>query len=157
MKITLLTIGKTDDEYIKTGIAEYSKRINRYTRFSVDTIPDVRRTSNLPEALQKEAEGDLILKKGAPGKEIHLFDEHGTMLTSREFASFIERKMVSGLKELILVIGGPYGFAEKVCLKANSRISLSKLTFSHQLVRILCTEQIYRAFTILNNEPYHHD
>jgi 23S rRNA (pseudouridine1915-N3)-methyltransferase len=106
---------------------------------------------------QKNLEGDLILSKNLSGKELHLFDENGKMFSSREFAGFLEKKMASGLKELVLVVGGPYGFSPKVYETANSKISLSALTFSHQMVRLMCVEQIYRAFTILKGEPYHHD
>ena len=106
---------------------------------------------------QKEREGELILSRAATSKELHLFDERGKAFTSKEFAMFLQKKMASGLKELVLVIGGPYGFSEQVYQQAASRISLSPMTFSHQLARLLCTEQLYRAFTILNGEPYHHE
>jgi 23S rRNA (pseudouridine1915-N3)-methyltransferase len=106
---------------------------------------------------QKNQEGELILARNLPGKELHLFDENGKIFTSRGFAGFLEKKMASGLKELVLVIGGPFGFSSKVYETAGSKISLSPLTFSHQMVRLMCVEQIYRAFTILKGEPYHHD
>jgi 23S rRNA (pseudouridine1915-N3)-methyltransferase len=157
MKITLLVIGKTDTTYLTEGINEYMKRLNHYINFNIEVIPDIKKGKNMGVELQKSQEGELIMAKKLPGKELHLFDEKGKMLTSREFAGFLEKKMASGLKELILVIGGPYGFSSKVYEGAKSKISLSKLTFSHQMVRLMCVEQIYRAFTILKGEPYHHD
>ena len=157
MKITLLVIGKTDSAYLTEGINEYAKRLNHYINFDIEVIPDLKKNRNLNTELQKIQEGELILLKKLPGKELHLFDEKGKMFTSKEFAGFLEKKMASGLKELVLVIGGPFGFSSKVYEAANSKISLSKLTFSHQMVRLMCVEQIYRAFTILKGEPYHHD
>ena len=157
MKITLLVIGKTDSAYLTEGINEYAKRLNHYINFDIEVIPDLKKNRNLNTELQKIQEGELILLKKLPGKELHLFDEKGKMFTSKEFAGFLEKKMASGLKELVLVIGGPFGFSSKVYETANSKISLSKLTFSHQMVRLMCVEQIYRAFTILKGEPYHHD
>ena len=157
MKITLLVIGKTDAAYLKEGMNEYVKRLKYYVNFNIEIIPDIKKVKNRNVENQKLREGDLILSKNLAGKEIHLFDEKGKMLSSRELSVFLEKKMLSGLKELVFVIGGPYGFSSEVYQKATSKISLSKLTFSHQMVRLLCTEQIYRAFTILKGEPYHHD
>ena len=157
MKITLLVIGKTDSKYITEGINEYVKRLNHYIKFEIEVIPDIKKNKNFSIELQKNQEGELILLRNQPGKELHLFDEKGKMFTSREFAGFLEKKMASGLKELVFIVGGPYGFSQKVYETAKSKISLSKLTFSHQMVRLMCVEQIYRAFTILNGEPYHHD
>ncbi len=157
MKITLLVIGKTDAAYLTEGISEYTKRLNHYINFQIQIIPDLKKRKNLSIEQQKTLEGDLILTKNLPGKELHLFDEKGKLFSSRELAMFIEKKMASGIKELIMVVGGPYGFSQKVYNSAVSKISLSKLTFSHQMVRLMCVEQIYRAFTILKGEPYHHD
>jgi len=157
MKITLLVIGKTDATYIREGILEYEKRLKHYVNFNIEIIPDLKKGKNLTEELQKKREGDLILAKYKSGKEFHLFDEKGKTFSSRDFASFLQKKLASGLKELVFVVGGPYGFSDEVNKQSNSKISLSRLTFSHQLVRILCVEQIYRAFTILKGEPYHHD
>lgn len=157
MKITLLVIGKTDAPYLKVGIGEYVKRLKHYVNFEIVVVPDIKKTKNISIELQKAREGDLIISKDSPGKELHLFDEKGKMYSSMEFAGFLEKKMASGLKELVFVIGGPYGFSPKVYERANSKISLSQFTFSHQMARLLCVEQIYRAFTILNNEPYHHE
>ena len=157
MKITLLVIGKTDSAYLTEGINEYVKRINHYINFETEVIPDIKKNKNTSIELQKNQEGELILSRNLPGKELHLFDEKGKVFSSREFAGFLEKKMASGLKELVLVVGGPYGFSQKVYDAAKSKISLSALTFSHQMVRLMCVEQIYRAFTILKGEPYHHD
>jgi len=157
MKITLLVVGKTDAAYLTHGINEYVKRLNHYINFEIEVIPDLKKNRNMSIEQQKNQEGELVLAKNLPGKELHLFDENGKMFTSREFAGFLEKKMASGLKELVLVIGGPYGFSPKVGETAVSKISLSQLTFSHQMVRLMCVEQIYRAFTILKGEPYHHD
>ncbi|HSO85235.1 MAG TPA: 23S rRNA (pseudouridine(1915)-N(3))-methyltransferase RlmH [Draconibacterium sp.] len=157
MKITLLMIGKTDTTYLTEGISEYVKRINHYINFEIEVIPDIKKNKNISFEQQKNMEGELILAKNHSGKELHLFDENGKTFTSREFAGFLEKKMASGLKEMVLVVGGPYGFSPKVYDAANSKISLSALTFSHQMVRLMCVEQIYRAFTILKGEPYHHD
>ena len=157
MKITLLVIGKTDSAYLSEGIGEYVKRLVHYIPFELEIIPDIRNKKNMTPELQKIQEGELILAKLQPGRELHLFDENGTAFSSREFSKFIERKMLSGIKEIVFVIGGPYGFSEKVYMNAASKISLSTMTFSHQMARLVCVEQIYRAFTILKGEPYHHD
>lgn len=157
MKITLLVIGKTDASYLKEGLEIYLKRLKHYVNFEIQVIPDIKKVKNLSVENQKTREGELILSKKDGGKEFHLFDENGKIFSSRELAVFLEKKMLSGLKELVFVIGGPYGFSEEVYKNSSSKISLSRLTFSHQMVRLLCAEQIYRAFTILKNEPYHHD
>jgi len=157
MKITLLVIGKTDAAYIQDGMDVYLKRLKHYVTFNVEVIPDIKKGKNTGIDLQKLKEGELILSKLGPGKELHLFDERGKSLSSKGFATFLNQKMLSSVKELIFVIGGPYGFSEEVYARARSKISLSKLTFSHQMVRLLCVEQIYRAFTILKGEPYHHE
>ena len=157
MKITLLVVGKTDSKYLVEGINEYLKRLKHYVNFEFEIIPDIKRGKNMSIENQKKLEGEQIISKILPGKEMHLFDEGGVNFSSREFAGFLDKKMINGLKELVLVIGGPYGFSEEVYQKAVSKISLSKLTFSHQMARLLCVEQIYRAFTILKGEPYHHD
>ncbi len=157
MKITLLVIGKTDSAYLTEGIGEYVKRLVHYIPFELEIIPDIRNKKNMTPELQKIQEGELILAKLQPGRELHLFDENGTTFSSREFSNFIERKMLAGIKELVFVIGGPYGFSEKVYKHAASKISLSRMTFSHQMARLVCVEQFYRAFTILKGEPYHHD
>lgn len=157
MKITLLVIGKTDAAYLRDGIEKYVKRLKHYIQFELVVIPDIRQSKNLTVDLQKTKEGELIISKLSAGRELHLFDERGKSYTSIDFAGFLQQKMLSSVKELIFVIGGPYGFSDDVYQKASSKISLSKLTFSHQMVRLLCVEQIYRAFTILKGEPYHHE
>jgi 23S rRNA (pseudouridine1915-N3)-methyltransferase len=157
MKITLLVIGKTDSKWLAEGIGDYAKRLNHYINFEIEVIPDLKNTKNLGVEQQKQMEGELFLARNFSGKELHLFDEKGKMFTSREFAGFLEKKMASGLKELVLVVGGPFGFSKQVYETAISKISLSSGTFSHQMVRLMCVEQIYRAFTILKGEPYHHD
>jgi len=157
MKLILLVVGKTDDPYLREGIDQYERRLKHYINFEIKIIPDIRKSKNTAELIQKMKEGEIVLSKIKPHSEMHLFDEGGKMYTSREFAAFLQKKMIQGLKELVLVIGGPYGFSDEVYQKAGSKISLSKMTFPHQLARLLCLEQIYRAFTILNGEPYHHD
>lgn len=157
MKITLLVIGKTDAAYLIEGIIEYTKRLKHYINFEIEIIPDIKKNKNATIEIQKLLEGELILSKNLPGKELHLFDENGKLFSSREFAGFLEKKMLSGLKELVFVIGGPFGFSTKVYENATSKISLSPMTFSHQMARLLCVEQIYRAFTIIKGEQYHHD
>lgn len=157
MKITLLVVGKTDASYLQQGMNEYLKRLKHYINFSLEVIPDIKKGKKTGVEIQKVKEGELILSKLGAGKELHLFDEKGKMYSSVQFSQFINKKMVSGPKELIFVIGGPYGFSEEVYDRATSKISLSSLTFSHQMVRLLCVEQIYRAFTILKGEPYHHE
>ncbi|MBN1984870.1 MAG: 23S rRNA (pseudouridine(1915)-N(3))-methyltransferase RlmH [Prolixibacteraceae bacterium] len=157
MKLTLLVVGKTDKTFIKEATEEYIKRLRHYIPFEMEVIPDVKKAGNLTFEQQKVKEGERILSKDFSGKEMHLFDEKGKMFSSKEFSQFLEKKMLSGLKELVFVIGGPYGFSDEVYKKADSKISLSRMTFSHQMARLLCVEQFYRAFTIIKGEPYHHD
>lgn len=157
MNIELIVIGKTDLKEVEALIAMYSKRINHYTRFAITTIADVRNTRKLSEAEQKRLEGEAILRLLNDSDHVTLLDEHGSELRSIEFAELVQRRMSSGIKRLVFVIGGPYGFSEAVYQRANSKLSLSKMTYSHQLVRAIFTEQLYRAFTILRNEPYHHE
>ena len=135
----------------------YSKRLNHYVRFAITTIADVRNTRKLSEAEQKRLEGEAILRLINDSDHVALLDEHGAELRSIEFADLIQRRMSSGVKRLVFVIGGPYGFSDAVYSRSNSKLSLSKMTFSHQIVRAIFTEQLYRAFTILKNEPYHHE
>jgi len=156
MKITLLVVGKTDAAYLQEGVQEYLKRLKYYINFDLEIIPDIKKGKNTSIEIQKKKEGEIILSKLGPGKELHLFDENGKMYSSVEFSQFIENKMISGPKELVFVIGGPYGFDSEVYKMAATKISMSRLTFSHQMVRLLCIEQIYRAFTIMKGEPYHH-
>ncbi|MDP4189732.1 MAG: 23S rRNA (pseudouridine(1915)-N(3))-methyltransferase RlmH [Bacteroidota bacterium] len=157
MKITLLLIGKTNDDYLKKGIGIYQDRLKNYITFELKTIPELKKTKSLSELQQKEQEGLLILELLKPQDTVLLLDEHGEEYSSVNFSTFLQKKMLSGIKNLIFVIGGPYGFSDKVYQRANGKISLSKMTFSHQMIRLIFIEQLYRAFTILKGEPYHHE
>ena len=157
MKIVLVVIGKTDASYFVEAIREYSNRLVHYIPFEMDVIPDLKNARNLSEIQQKEKEGELIQKALQPGDYLVLLDERGKEFISTAFASYLEKKMQTVPKRLVFVIGGPYGFSEKVYQAASERISLSKMTFSHQIIRLIFVEQLYRAMTILNNEPYHHE
>ena len=157
MQIKLITIGKTDHSAINQLIDEYKSRLGHYIRFDLEVIPDIKNAKSLSEILQKEKEGEAILKKLQTSDELILLDERGKMHSSTEFADYLQKKLNSGLKQLIFVIGGPYGFSDAVYQRANGKISLSKMTFSHQMIRPFFIEQLYRAFTILRNEPYHHE
>jgi 23S rRNA (pseudouridine1915-N3)-methyltransferase len=157
MQIKLIAIGKTDHPAIQKLMEDYSSRLGFYIRFDLEIIPDLKNTKALSELLQKEKEGELILKKTHSSDDLILLDERGKSFSSIEFSDFLQKKMNSGLKQLVLVIGGPYGFSDAVYSRANGKISLSKMTFSHQMIRPFLIEQVYRAFTILRNEPYHHE
>ena len=157
MNIELIVVGKTDMKEVEALVTMYTKRLNHYVRFAITTIADVRNTKKLSEAEQKRLEGEAILKLINESDHLMLLDEHGAELRSIEFADMLQRRMLSGTKRLVFVIGGPYGFSDAVYQRANSKLSLSKMTFSHQIVRAIFTEQLYRAFTILKNEPYHHE
>lgn len=157
MNIELIVVGKTDMKEVETLVAMYAKRLNHYVRFAITTIADVRNTKKLSEGEQKRLEGEAILRLLTPSDYVMLLDEHGAELRSIEFADLVEKRMSAGIKRLVFLIGGPYGFSEAVYARANGRLSLSKMTFSHQIVRAIFLEQLYRAFTILKNEPYHHE
>ena len=157
MKITLLLVGKTTEEYLNTGISVYVKRIVHYLPFEIIELTALKSKGKITPAQQKEAEADIILKHINKSDRVILLDEKGKEKSSAEFADFLNHQMNSGIKNLFFVVGGPYGFSEQVYSKAYSTISLSKMTFSHQLVRLVFVEQLYRAFTILKNEPYHHE
>ena len=157
MNIELIVVGKTDSKEVEALVEMYSKRVNRYCRFSITTLADVRNTRNMTSAKQKQLEGEAILRLVGDGDCLALMDERGAQYTSVEYAQWVQKRMLSGVKRLVLVIGGPYGFSDEVYARANEKISLSKMTFSHQIVRAIFAEQLYRAFTILNNEPYHHE
>ena len=156
MNIRLLTIGKTDNKSLQTLIDDYTKRLSFYLKFDLEIIPDIKNVKNLSEAQQKEKEGELILSKTTPTDHLILLDENGKTFSSVGFSDFLQKKMNAGTKTLVFVIGGPYGFSETVYQKAQGKVSLSEMTFSHQMVRLFVIEQIYRGFTILRNEPYHH-
>lgn len=156
MKIELLLTGKTDLEYLKTGISLYEQRLKHYCTYNRREIPELKQVSSLKENQIKEKEGELILKNIAEQDVLILLDQHGDKITSEEFALRIENWAVRGIKKVIFTVGGAYGFSEKVYERANGKISLSPMTFSHQMVRLIFTEQLYRAFTIVKGEPYHH-
>ncbi|MFA5327126.1 MAG: 23S rRNA (pseudouridine(1915)-N(3))-methyltransferase RlmH [Prolixibacteraceae bacterium] len=156
MKVCLLVIGKTDEAYLQKGIDIFLKRIPHYIPFELKVIPDLKNSKNLSEELQKEKEGELILQQIIASDELLLLDEQGFEFSSVDFARFLEKKMIAGLKRLVFVIGGPYGFSGSIYARANGKVSLSKMTFSHQMVRLIFAEQLYRAMTILKGEPYHH-
>jgi 23S rRNA (pseudouridine1915-N3)-methyltransferase len=156
MNIKLIAIGKTDNKNLNALIEEYTKRLGFYIKFDLEVIPDIKNAKNLSESEQKIKEGQLILGKLAPTDQLILLDENGKEYTSVGFSDFFQKKMNSGIKTLVFVIGGPYGFSEEVYQKAQGKVALSQMTFSHQMVRLFVIEQIYRGFTILNNEPYHH-
>ena len=157
MKILLVTVGNTDKKYMKEGIDEYIKRLSFYIPFETKVIADLKNRSALSVDLQKEKEGQMILSQVLPGDHLILLDEHGSEFSSVEFSSWIEKKMITGLKQLVFVVGGPYGFSKNVYQRADFKIALSQLTFSHQMVRLIFVEQLYRAMTIIKNEPYHHE
>lgn len=156
MNIKLLAIGKTDSKNLQALIEEYTKRLSFYIKFDLEIIPDIKNVKNLSESQQKEKEGELILSKLSPTDQLILLDENGNQFSSVGFSDYLQKKMNAGIKTLVFVIGGPYGFSEEVYKKAQGKISLSAMTFSHQMVRLFIIEQIYRGFTILKNEPYHH-
>lgn len=157
MKIILLAIGKTDARYFIDAISEYQKRLEHYIPFEIQIIPDIKNVKNLSIDQQKEKEGELILKSMQAGDYLVLLDDKGREYTSTQFASYIEKKTHTVNKRLIFAIGGPYGFSQAVYEKASEKLTLSRMTFSHQMVRLIFVEQLYRAMTILNNEPYHHE
>ena len=156
MKTILILVGKTTDKHFQAGISDYADRITHYMPFDIVTIPELKNTKSLSEEQQKTMEGELILKQLQPSDTLVLLDEHGKELRSIELAKWLEQKQQTA-RRLVFVIGGPYGFSEAVYNRANEKLSLSKLTFSHQMVRLVFTEQIYRACTILKGEPYHHE
>lgn len=157
MKIKLIAIGKTDDKDLNALIMVYKERLKHYIKFELTIIPDIKNVKNLSQKQQKEKEGSLLLSKLHSGDQLIVLDEKGKDFRSVEFSNFLQKKMNSGIKQLVFVIGGPYGFSEEVYKKAQGKISLSKMTFSHQMIRLFFTEQVYRAFTILKKEPYHHE
>jgi len=157
MNIELLVIGKTDSKEVEALVELYVRRVNRYCRFAVTALPDVRNTRSLTQNQQRTAEGEAILRQLAAGDHVVLLDERGDEMRSVEFAYWLQKRMLGGVRRLVLVIGGPYGFSDAVYARADGRLSLSRMTFSHQIVRAIFAEQIYRAFAILNHEPYHHE
>lgn len=157
MKFELLVIGKTDSKNIQALLDEYSKRLKKYCSYSIQVIPDLKNSKNLSFNEQKDKEGKLILNKLSSGDRVILLDDKGQQFSSMEFSKYIQKTMNSGGKKVVFIVGGPYGFSEEIYARSQGKISLSKMTFSHQMVRLFFTEQLYRGFTILNNEPYHHE
>ena len=156
MKTLLILVGKTTDKHFQAGITDYAERIGHYMPFEIVTIPELRNTKSLSEEQQKTAEGELILKQIQPSDTVVLLDEHGREMRSVDYARWLSQKQQTA-RRLVFVIGGPYGFSEAMYSRANEKISLSKMTFSHQMVRLIFTEQLYRACTIIKGEPYHHE
>ncbi len=157
MNIELIVIGKTDSHEIESLVALYARRVNHYCKFDLTVLPDLRNTRNLTPEQQRTAEGEALLRQFTEGDYVVLLDERGDEMRSVEFALWLQKRLNSGRKRLVMVIGGPYGFSDAVYSRADARLSLSRMTFSHQIVRAIFAEQIYRAFTILRNEPYHHE
>lgn len=157
MKIHVFFTGKTTGKLFQEAIADYQQRLTHYIPFSIEEIPDLKNTKSLNEEQQKEKEADMLFERLQPGDVLILLDEKGKEFTSREFSTYLDNKIQTVNKRLVFLIGGPYGFSQRVYDSAQGKISLSKMTFSHQMVRLFLVEQIYRAFTILNNQPYHHD
>ena len=157
MKIELAVIGKTSIGYLKQGIDEYIKRLKHYVPFEIKYIDDIKNTKNISEDQQKRTEGAKILSLLDKSDFVVLLDEHGKEYTSMQYSSYIQKRMLSGAKKVVFVIGGPYGFSQEVYDRANDKISFSKMTFNHEMIRLIFTEQLYRAMTILKGEPYHHE
>lgn len=157
MKIELAVIGKTSIGYLKQGIDEYVKRLKHYVPFEIKYIDDIKNTKNISEDQQKRTEGAKILSLLDKSDFVVLLDEHGKEYTSMQYSSYIQKRMLSGAKKVVFVIGGPYGFSQEVYDRANDKISFSKMTFNHEMIRLIFTEQLYRAYTIINHEPYHHE
>ena len=157
MKIELAVIGKTSIGYLKQGIDEYIKRLKHYVPFEIKYIDDIKNTKNISEDQQKRTEGAKILSLLDKSDFVVLLDEHGKEYTSMQYSSYIQKRMLSGVKKVVFVIGGPYGFSQEVYERANDKISFSKMTFNHEMIRLIFTEQLYRAYTIINHEPYHHE
>ena len=157
MKITFLTVGKTEDAYLKDGVDKYVKRLKHYTKLTIVEIDELKNTKALTQEQQKTREAELILKKITPLDHVILLDEKGMELSSSQFAAYVDKKAIGSVTHLVFVVGGPYGFDTSVYLRANDKISLSAMTFSHQMVRLFFVEQLYRAFTIIKGEPYHHE
>ena len=156
MRITLLVVGKTTDVHIETLIQEYQKRLTHYIPFALQIIPELKNTKALTPEQQKQAEGELILRAITAATDLILLDEHGKEFRSIEFSDYLQKKMSAG-RDVVFVVGGPYGFSNAVYQRSNGKISLSKMTFSHQMVRLFFVEQVYRSMTILRGEPYHHE
>jgi 23S rRNA (pseudouridine1915-N3)-methyltransferase len=157
VKISLILVGKTDDTFIKQAVEIYSKRLSHYIQLNVQVITEIKNSGKLAESELKEREGELVLKLIQPADFVLLLDDKGKQFTSVEYAAYLQKLMNAATKNLVVVVGGAFGFSDKVYKRANAQLSLSKMTFTHQLVRVFFLEQTYRAFTILKGESYHHD
>lgn len=157
MEIVLITVGKTTTDYIQKGIEEYCKRLRRYVTFSIKSLPDVKNGKKMSEEQQKTAESAIILSEITSSDYVVLLDERGDMMTSRQFSDFLQKVMLGGKKRIVFVVGGPYGFSAETYARKDAMLSFSRMTFSHEMIRLFFVEQLYRANTILRNEPYHHD
>ena len=157
MKILLIVIGKTDQKWLVDGIGQYAERLTHFAQFEMQVIPDIKNTKNIDFQTQKIREGELILNLLQPSDDVWLLDDKGREMTSPEMARWLEKRMAQSTKRLVFIIGGPYGFSQDVYNRVPGKMSLSKMTFSHQMVRLIFVEQLYRAFSILNNLPYHHE
>ena len=157
MKISLVTVGKTDVKWVREGLDLYVSRLSHYVPFALDEIPELKHAASLSRSQVKEREGELVLRRIKDADEVILLDERGREMRSVELAAFLEEKISRGGRDLVFVIGGAYGFSEKVYARADAKLSLSRMTFSHQMVRTIFAEQLYRAFTIIKGEPYHHE
>ena len=157
MKILLIVVGKTDQQWLTDGINQYVDRLSHFSQFEMQVIPDIKNTKNMDEAVQKVREGEQILKLLQPSDDVWLLDDKGREMTSPEMARWLEKRLTQSTKRLVFIIGGPYGFSADVYARVPGHLSLSRMTFSHQMVRLIFVEQLYRAFSILNNLPYHHE
>jgi len=157
MKILLILVGKTDQQWLTEGISQYTERLSHFAQFEMQVIPDIKNTKNMDQNTQKVREGELILNLLQPSDDVWLLDDKGREMTSPEMAQWLQKRMAQSTKRLVFIIGGPYGFSPDVYTRVPGRLSLSRLTFSHQMVRLIFVEQLYRAFSILNNLPYHHE
>ena len=157
MKILLIVVGKTDRQWLNDGIRQYVERLSHFSQFEMQVIPDIRNTRSMDQQVQKVREGEQILKLLQPSDDIYLLDDKGREMTSAQMAQWLEKRMAQSTKRLVFIIGGPYGFSQDVYARVPGKLSLSKMTFSHQMVRLIFVEQLYRAFSILNNLPYHHE
>jgi len=157
MKITLICIGKTDEKYLNEGLDKYMGRLKYYISFNLIIIPDIKNSKSLSESQQKEKESQLIMKHIQPQDTVVLLDEFGKEFRSIDFSKYLEKNMVNSIQHLVFIVGGPYGFDQRIYERSNQKISLSKMTFSHQMIRLFFVEQLYRAFSILKGEPYHHE
>ena len=157
MRVLLIVVGKTDRQWLADGISQYADRLTHFCQFEIQVIPDIRNTRSMEPQVQKVREGEQILKLIQTSDDVYLLDDKGREMTSPDMARGLEKRLSQSSKRLVFIIGGPYGFSQDVYDRVPGRLSLSKMTFSHQMVRLIFVEQLYRAFSILNNLPYHHE